>query len=87
MRGQFERTAQRPANLAGRWVLWTDVQYTRRKRYFIVENSQGENRFMSSRISPALEWLSRNEISSYLIATPDATYSIRVLKATPDERF
>ena len=69
MRGKIERDAPRPAKLAGRWVLWTDIQLTRRKRYFIVENPQGENAYMAARISLALDWLDAHEIAMYVIAT------------------
>lgn len=86
MRGSFNRNAPRPAHLAGRWVLWTDVQLTRRKRYFIIEDPQGDNQYMASRISLALDWLDAHEISMYMIAAPEAAYEIQVLAVTLDER-
>lgn len=87
MRAEISRNVQRPAHLAGRWVLWTDVQLTRRKRYFIVENPQGENCFMASRIALALDWLDAHEIALYVVACPEATYDMLVQGVTHDERL
>lgn len=86
MRGRIERSAPRPAYMAGRWVIWTDVQLTRRKRYFIIENPEGENCYMSSRLSLALDWLDAHEIAMYVVATPEAAYDMQVLGVTQDER-
>lgn len=86
MKGDLTRTAQRPANLAGRFVLWTDVQWTRRKRYFVIEGPEGETLYSSTRFADCVAWLDGEEISQYVVATPTASFDISVLGVIYDRK-
>lgn len=51
------------------WRLALDARFTRRKRYHLAIDPEGEVRWKSQRAGEVLAWLAHNDIVDYTIIT------------------